>query len=247
MGSLNEIFRQINYFDIDATYRFALEQNQMDLAQQHINKLICDSKLIKIYQNLNSNRKLLEYYDIFFKKVFNIHKFKKNIKKRYQLFLSGFFANKLIKNSAYNRKCKNNLKKLIDQNNKTLEKVKDLINKQMSANIELINTIFSRLFSYKYRIKCEEGNFILVNLTNNQNNNIETMSTAQRVCLAMSVIFAKFFSTVESPRIILLDESVANFDSIHLLNFLDFLRDISINNIQLFSDKRRNLPCTFAA
>lgn len=40
----------------------------------------------------------------------------------------------------------------------------------------------------------------------------------------------------------MLDESVANFDSIHLLNLYDFLRELAINDIQIvFTTANNNI------
>ena len=64
--------------------------------------------------------------------------------------------------------------------------------------------------------------------------NMLQMSTAQKVSLALSVIFTQFFLAVDAPQIILLDESVVNFDAFHLLNLFDFLREFTLNGVQIF-------------
>lgn len=116
------------------------------------------------------------------------------------------------------------------------EKIDKIIEDETHMYMDNINTIYWILFSKEQKLDYDS---LHKNLTINKRNVedkpscLDEISTAQRVCVALSVIFAQFFSATNSPRFILLDETVANFDSIHLLNLLDFLRELVIHNIQI--------------
>lgn len=236
MGTLNDIFRQVNYFDIDATFNFALNPNDFEL-----NRLFCDSELFRIQKNLLRNKTFFNFLSEFFEKHYNKFVSKENIKNKSLIFcinVLSFFTNKRrIKTNEFYRNIKRQpikLKELMNANSESIDKINRLINDQVLSNMELINKVFSRLFSFNYEISNSKDGYILCDLNSNNTYRVNEMSTAQRVCLALSVIFAKFLSSQSAPRFILLDESVANLDSIHLLNLLDFLRDATLHGIQIF-------------
>ncbi len=60
------------------------------------------------------------------------------------------------------------------------------------------------------------------------------MSTGQKICLALSLMFALFLSLDKAPNIVMLDEPVANLDDMHMLNLLDVLRRMAIAGTQIF-------------
>ncbi|MFB6355300.1 MAG: hypothetical protein ABEJ65_02150, partial [bacterium] len=55
------------------------------------------------------------------------------------------------------------------------------------------------------------------------------MSTGQRASLALSIMLTMHISAPNAPRILFMDEPVANMDDMHLLNLIDILRDLAIN------------------
>ncbi len=255
MGSLNELFCRINYFDTDATYRFALEDGDSEEAFSHLKKLLCNGKLIEVEDNLIMNIEKLtmveKFFKIHFKRIRKLH----NNRNKYSIikrlvYLCQFFLKKhpAQKPIDYSIKEQQRYTKIIDQQNDTLNEIKKIkqtcedslvaietiMSKQIELSLKLINEIFHRLYSYDSVITWKNETFEMTNTKNQKKYIIKTMSTAQKVCLALSVIFAQFFIAKDAPRIILLDESVANFDSIHLLNLFDFLRDISLEGIQIF-------------
>ena len=245
LGTLDENFRQVNYFDIDAAYRFALEQKNTEKANSYINQLFCNRKLIQIQEALINNKRSLEQLLNIFEDRISIRKKEKTTVTPWKVIRNtiriikrvfGISSYSYVVNRYYTdaKRSKNKLYEIISITNEKLDQINLIINKQMASNSELVNVFFSRLFSYNYYVSCEKGRYYLKDLNSNIDYNVDKMSTAQRVCLALSVIFAKFFSTSNSPRIILLDESVANLDSGHLLNLLDLLRDLSEKDIQIF-------------
>lgn len=113
-------------------------------------------------------------------------------------------------------------------------KIDELINKQIAASIQVINIVFRKLHSPDFKIKWEEKVFKMETVVSNEIITFDKMSTAQKACLALSVIFTQFIQTNDAPRIILLDESVVNFDVFHLLNLFDSLREFVLNGVQVF-------------
>ncbi len=236
MGDLNELFRQVNYFNIDATFNFALKPDAFEL-----NKLFCDSEIIRIKRNLTQNQNDFDFVTKLFYFEKNDWYNKTNFKSRLLKFIIRFIPF-FAKKKEETKKYLNNyiirqpikLKELKEANNYAINHINSLIESQISSNMELINRVFSRLFSYNYIISSQSGNYLLSEKNSNIKYSINEMSTAQRVCLALSLIFAKFLLSKDAPRFILLDESVANLDSLHLLNLLDFLRDASLKGIQIY-------------
>ncbi len=236
MGDLNEIFRQVNYFNIDATFNFALKPDAFEL-----NKLFCDSEIFRIKNNLLKNQFDFDFLSKIFsierRDLYNRNNFRSKLL-RLIIKISPFFATKKEEakkqlNYYYMRQ-PSKFKELKAANDFAIKQIDSLIESQITSNMELINRVFSRLFSYNYIISSTNGEYILYDKISEKNFGIKEMSTAQRVCLALSLIFAKFLSSRDAPRFILLDESVANLDSLHLLNLLDFLRDASLKGIQIY-------------
>jgi exonuclease SbcC len=60
------------------------------------------------------------------------------------------------------------------------------------------------------------------------------MSSGQRASLALSVMFAIHLAAPNAPRVLMMDEPVANMDDLHLMNLLDLLRDLSLSGRQIF-------------
>lgn len=247
MGTLNELFCQINYFDTDATYRFALEEGDVDDAFVHLKKLLCNGKLIDIEKNLIRNMHFLSFAEEIFRiRIKRIPK-KKFRKKHISLSLlermASIFSFKEKRNIYLDSELKI-YKQQIDIANytedickiceETIESIAGIMHIQIELSLKLINEIFHRLYSYDSSIAWNNETFELNSKKEEKKYTIKTMSTAQKVCLALSVIFAQFFSAKDAPRIIMLDESVANFDSLHLLNLFDFLRDAALDDIQIF-------------
>ena len=238
IGSLNDMFCRVNYFDTDATYKFALEQDASDMAFSQLKKLLCDSRLydieICLRKHLEYANKLNQFNESWFEKINKTQitskmNFFEKILKRFNIeddtkFIS--YASQL----DFRRK---KTLDAIDIIEKTLNTIVTLINSQISSNIDLMNIMFRRLYSYQYQILWENETFIIEHFKTNARTVIRTMSTAQKVCLALSIIFTQFFLAEDAPRIILLDETVANFDAFHILNLFDFLKDITLNGVQI--------------
>lgn len=229
LGSLNDLFCRINYFDTDATYRFALEQGGNKDAFAHIKRLLCNSQLLNIE---NSLQEYLRTVDVLVPRMIterdgsapSVHSFMHRILKPSQK------QTELQRDDVMEKKVQEFQKVCTE----TYSDISVLIINQISSNIRIINSIFRRLFSYNYNVIWLDETIQLKKTDDDSVVPINAMSTAQKVCLALSVIFTQFLVAEDSPRFILLDESVANLDSIHLLNLLDFLRELSLAEIQIF-------------
>lgn len=63
---------------------------------------------------------------------------------------------------------------------------------------------------------------------------INEMSLGQKTSLALAIMFQMHMMGKNAPRILLLDEPIANLDDIHIMNLVDILRELTINGAQLF-------------
>lgn len=221
-GELDELFCRINFFDTDAAFRFALEQGQE--SQKYLEKLFCNKFLLEGEENLKKYSRSIQ---VLIETVESQDDFKKKI---LPLFLN---RKKTIGNIEM-EEILQRLKKLDCCCQSALKSLKMIKKQQIDDNIQIINLIFRRLFSYNYHVIVEKGNVICLDDGKNHIL-IDYMSTAQKVCVALSIMFTQFLSAQNAPNFILLDESVANLDSFHLLSLFDFLRELYVKKgVQVF-------------
>lgn len=228
IGTLNSLFCKINYFDIEAAHRFANEYGN-----EQYKMFFCNYELLEARNNLD-------------KYLITIDDFKDNLIQMYKMYDSyREFKNKYLKvNNFISDDDFANLDLYHDALSDCILKIDLLIEKEIANNMELINLIYQRLDSYKYNVEYNNSSkcFIIKNVITNECIETDKLSTAQKVCLALSMIFAQFFSAHNAPKFILFDESVANFDTLHLLNLYDFLRELVIRDIQIvFTTANRNI------
>lgn len=224
VGSLNDLFCRINCFDINNAYHFALE-----FGREPYQKFLCDYQLLETRNNLYSYLRILNNaennFSPFFEKLRNIGKYSLE-----EILI-------VLDNIEKYSKVINNCVKMID----------NIIEEEISNNMEAINIIYQKLDSIYYNVIYDRNakKLMIKNTVTNSLVGIDKISTAQRVCFALSIIFSQFFSASKAPKFILLDESVANFDSIHLLNLYDFLRELTINDVQIvFTTANNNIANT---
>ncbi len=242
MGELKDLFGRINYFDTDAAYRFALEQGDREKAYDHIKLLLSSYELYSIQNIIKNNLKhALSFKFIFEHDEFIYRKFSKQPQtKKNKNLIDRLFSTNKEKNTIYevnknkNRLISNFLTLYIESCNNTLKIINGLINMQIEDSLKIINIIFRKLHSQNYKIVWQNEVFHMQNIMTEETISFEEMSTAQKACFALAVIFTQFIQNDTAPRIILLDESVANFDVFHLLNLFDFLRDFVLNDVQIF-------------
>ena len=137
------------------------------------------------------------------------------------------------------------LKKLsgstIDRCMRGIEELNSLINdryfeEMMSFHIAKIEELFKLLISpNEYsQLKITNDEIVAIHSKTGEEIAMNQMSTGQKVCLALSFMFALFLSNGGSPNVIMLDEPVANLDSLHMLNLLDLLRRFALSDTQIF-------------
>lgn len=130
---------------------------------------------------------------------------------------------------------------IIDRCRRGLDELNSLINDRsfeeiMSLHIAKIEELFKLLISpNEYsQLKITDNEIVAIHGKTGEEIAMNQMSTGQKVCLALSFMFALFLSNEGSPNIIMLDEPVANLDSLHMLNLLDLLRRFALSDTQIF-------------
>lgn len=129
VGSLNDLFCRINYFDINDAYRFALE-----FGEKPYQKFLCDYQLLEAKNNLMSYLYLLNNAE---------NNFKPLIKK-----LSSSNENSVSEIS----KVLDNVNKYFDVVYGCIGMIDSLLEQEISANMETINLIYKKLDSIYYNI-----------------------------------------------------------------------------------------------
>lgn len=120
------------------------------------------------------------------------------------------------------------IEKILDQDEK---------NKVLSAffesNEQQIQDIFKRIHSPRELDKVlfltQESNAIKIQRTTGKNSSIDEISSGQRSALALSIFLALNKKLKNGPNLLLFDDPVAFIDDLNVLSFLDYLREIVIN------------------
>ena len=106
----------------------------------------------------------------------------------------------------------------------------------LRTHINKMQRIFKLLMSFnEYSdLKLNEKEIVAVRRGSMEKVSMSEMSTGQKVCLALSFMFALFLSNENAPNVIMLDEPVANLDDFHMLNLMDVLRRLALADTQIF-------------
>lgn len=112
--------------------------------------------------------------------------------------------------------------------------VQDFISENKKRISEIFATIHApREFTEVEHIKDatqEGGELQLVKKEDGKRKSVSEISTGQRTALALSIFLCLNEKLENAPRLILLDDPVAQVDDLNALSFLDFLRDIVMSN-----------------
>jgi len=118
---------------------------------------------------------------------------------------------------------------------------------EIQLNIDKIDAIFRKIYSYSEcrRVCCENDELYI---ENNDGGKVfvNELNKSQLISLAISIIIALRLNLKNSPKFIMFDEIAANFDSRRKLNFIDFLREMCLNDWQVFfttADKNEAALC----
>lgn len=230
----NRLFAQYNYFDTSWASTFAIEgEEQVNIEQ--LKKFLGIQDLEKYEETLcaifnlllevaNDNKKRIEKIKVSEKDdLFNKFRKKDDISNAQYI---------LLKTGNHD---------LITQCTKKLQMLEDKINivtldDILKTHITKMQKIFKLLIcSNEYSdLQYNQREILAVRSTTKEKVSMSEMSTGQKVCLALSFMFALFLSNEHAPNIIMLDEPVANLDDLHMLNLLDVLRRLAMAGTQIF-------------
>lgn len=222
----NELFHRFNYFDTNWVSEFAIEgKKQVNIMQMQkylgIEKIENGKlALIGLYENLKELAEL-------------------NVKTCKKIFKPGayFFDKRTI---TY-RQIRKETNEAIVTCNEQLIKLKNendmiSIDAIFDKHINKIENIFKLLVAANEFTSLEFRNGEIEAILNSSQSEIQMshMSTGQKICLALSLMFSLFLSLPKAPNVVMLDEPVANLDDMHMLNLLDVLRRLAIAGTQVF-------------
>jgi DNA repair protein SbcC/Rad50 len=102
-------------------------------------------------------------------------------------------------------------------------------------NLTKIEYLFKSIHSPKEftSLEFDETGIIAIREKGKSKSKAHQMSTGQRVSLALAVMFTHFLAAQNAPKVLLLDEPVANMDDLHLLNLLDIIRELALRGTQI--------------
>ncbi|HKL41270.1 MAG TPA: AAA family ATPase [Clostridia bacterium] len=117
-----------------------------------------------------------------------------------------------------------------------LTSLEDNMNMFIRKNEKFIEKIFKMIHRPDEFIDLEinEGNIIFKRKSTKEITKIENISTGQAISLIFAVTICLHFSAKNTPKILILDEPVANLDDMHIMNFVDTLREIALKGVQIF-------------
>ena len=105
----------------------------------------------------------------------------------------------------------------------------------LEDNLQEVSRIFKKIhlppeFS---DLRIYQNEIVIMRPGSEQSVRINEMSLGQKTSLALSVMFQMHIMGKNTPRILLLDEPIANLDDIHIMNLIDILRELTLNGAQL--------------
>lgn len=119
---------------------------------------------------------------------------------------------------------------------KSLKSLKEYMEKFISENAETIEKIFKLIHKPKEfsDLKIQDGKISFVRTKTGELTDATKISTGQSVSLTFSILLSLYMSAPNAPRIIILDEPIANMDDMHILNLIDLIRELVLNGTQVF-------------
>lgn len=221
LKEFNKLFNKYNYFDTRGAYFFASEDKEQINIQQMRHFLGIES----LFGLIDMKKEMISICD-------EMIKFLGKLKIKTTTEQTNVLRKKARSND-------------VNQVIKKFEQEREKLRNDGMGNIreELMNTYIVKIeemfkiltCTYEYSgLEIDETELVGIRSIDGDKVSMSKMSTGQKVCLALSLMFALFISNENSPNIIMLDEPTANLDDIHMLNLLDVLRKFAINNTQIF-------------
>ncbi|QVY61956.1 hypothetical protein [Cytobacillus gottheilii] len=116
-----------------------------------------------------------------------------------------------------------------------LPKHEEFVQTFIKNNLSKIEYLFKSIHSPKEftSLEFDDTGIIAIREKGKSKSKAHQMSTGQRVSLALAVMFTHFLAAQNAPKVLLLDEPVANMDDLHLLNLLDIIRELALRGTQI--------------
>lgn len=118
----------------------------------------------------------------------------------------------------------NNMQNFINENASRIEKIFKLVHRPKEFT----------------DINIDNGKITFVRESTGEKTNISEISTGQGVSLTFSIMLCLYLSAENSPKIIILDEPVANMDDMHIMNLIDIIRELALQGTQIFITTANN-------
>lgn len=118
----------------------------------------------------------------------------------------------------------------------SLPKTDDYLKGFLNENAQKIERIFGSIHRPKEfsDLQIENGYVTFIRSTGSERIVSNQMSTGQSVALAISLILCLYTSSSNAPQVLIFDEPIANMDDLHMMNFIDILRETAISGTQIF-------------
>ena len=137
---------------------------------------------------------------------------------------------------------KEKIKELLQETRDLVSSVEESLKKLKKIKLSLpdilgkVNKIyhFLTLSNGFKEIKIEQNEVCFVMGQSNRCLSADTLSTAESTCLALASLCSAHILNTKAPRFILFDEPLANLDSRHLFNVIDFFKALAISGVQVF-------------
>lgn len=119
---------------------------------------------------------------------------------------------------------------------KSLKDLNEYMEKFINENSEIIERIFKLIHKPKEfsDLKIQDGKISFIRTKTGELTDATKISTGQSVSLTFSILLSLYMSAPNAPRIIILDEPIANMDDMHILNLIDLIRELVLNGTQIF-------------
>jgi len=220
IGCMYELFSRINYFRLEASMQFQMNK---ETGNSIVNDMFADTIVHKMKSRMHWLMTTLD-----------------SIKAEYcELTRSPEGDNCVQRLVEFCDNLRSDIDGILSESDFT-ETLQLYYTTQKKRNESSINQIYHRLHSIDENIYIEQNEQGLSNFKFSYSDkpkdkrDIHEMSAAQINSLALSVMLSQYLHNVSAPRLLLLDEPMANLDDLHLLNLLDFLRELALQGTQVF-------------
>jgi exonuclease SbcC len=118
----------------------------------------------------------------------------------------------------------------------SLSKSDDYLKDFLKQNAQKIERIFESIHRPKEfsDLAIDNGKVTFIRSSESERIVSNQMSTGQSVALAISLLLSLYTSSCNAPKVLIFDEPIANMDDLHMMNFIDILREAAISGTQIF-------------